>query len=83
VDDKCLQQVQNFKYLGCEISYEIGKDSEQKLEKFALTLGIVNNNFKQNLDQKFSGIKNIKSSGYPQSFIRKRNWAFHKGIKND
>jgi hypothetical protein len=25
-DNKCLQQVKNFKYLGCEISYEDGKD---------------------------------------------------------
>jgi len=30
VDNKCLQQVRNFKYLGCEISYENGRDIQQK-----------------------------------------------------
>jgi hypothetical protein len=31
VDNKCLQQVRNFKYLGSEISYENGRDIQQKL----------------------------------------------------
>jgi threonine dehydratase len=26
VDNECLQQVKNFKYLGCEIAYEYEKD---------------------------------------------------------
>jgi hypothetical protein len=59
VDDKCLQQVQNFKYLDCEISYKNGNYIQQKLAKFAQTLGIINSNFKQTLDQKFSKIKKI------------------------
>jgi len=29
VDTKCLQQVKNFKYLGCEIYYENEKDTQQ------------------------------------------------------
>jgi hypothetical protein len=40
VENKCLQQVRNFKYLGCEISYENEKDIQQKLTKFAQILGI-------------------------------------------
>jgi hypothetical protein len=31
-DNKCLQ-VKNLKYIGCEISYEDGKDIQQKLSK--------------------------------------------------
>jgi hypothetical protein len=31
VDNKCLKQVRTFKYLGCKISYENGKDVPQKL----------------------------------------------------
>jgi hypothetical protein len=34
VDNKCLQQVRNFKYLGCEICYENKKDIQQKLTKY-------------------------------------------------
>jgi hypothetical protein len=29
VDNKCLQQVQNFKYFGCKISYENVKDIDK------------------------------------------------------
>jgi hypothetical protein len=43
VDNKCLQQVKNFKYLGCKISYENEKYIQQKLAKFAQILGILNN----------------------------------------
>jgi hypothetical protein len=37
VNNRCLQ-VNNFKYLSCEISYENEKDIQQKLAKFAQTL---------------------------------------------
>jgi len=40
VENKCLQQVRNFKYLGCEISCENEKDIQQKLAKLAQILGI-------------------------------------------
>jgi hypothetical protein len=43
VGSKCLQQVMNFKYLGCEISFENKKDSQQKLSKICSNSG----NFKQ------------------------------------
>jgi hypothetical protein len=46
VDNTCLQQVKNFKYLGCEISYENEKYIQQKLAKFAQTVGILKNTFK-------------------------------------
>jgi hypothetical protein len=35
VDNKCLQQVNNFKFLGCGISYKNEGDIQQKLTKFA------------------------------------------------
>ena len=37
-DNKCLQQIKNFKYLGYEISYKIGKGIQQKPAKFAQIL---------------------------------------------
>jgi hypothetical protein len=57
VDNKCLKQVRSFKYLGCKISYENGKDVPQKPAKFAQVVGIINNIFKPTMDQKFSRIK--------------------------
>jgi len=49
VVNKCLQKGKNFKYLGCEIFYENGKDIQQKLAKFSLILGIPHNTFKPTL----------------------------------
>jgi hypothetical protein len=54
VENECLQQVKNFKYFSCEISYKNEKGIQQKLAAFAQNLGILNNTFKQILVQKFS-----------------------------
>jgi hypothetical protein len=43
VDNKRLQKAKNFKYLGCEISYENEKNIQQNLENFFSN----NRNFKQ------------------------------------
>jgi len=48
VDNKCLQQVNYFKYLSCEICYENEKVIRQKVGKFVQILGIRNNAFKNN-----------------------------------
>jgi hypothetical protein len=56
VDNKFLQQVNNFKHLSCEISFESKKD-QQKVTKFSQILGILNNIFKPTLVQKISRIK--------------------------
>jgi hypothetical protein len=51
--DKCLQEVKNLKYLGCEISYKYEKFIQQKLAKFSEILGILNNTFKPTLIRNF------------------------------
>jgi hypothetical protein len=57
VNNGCLQQVRNFKYLGCKISYENEKDIEPKLANFAQKMGILNRIFKRTWAQKSSSIK--------------------------
>jgi hypothetical protein len=64
VDNKCLQ-AKNFKYLGCEISNENGKDIQQKLAKFAQILRILNNTFKLILVHKFLKIKVYNALAFP------------------
>jgi hypothetical protein len=54
VENRCFQNVRNFKYLRCETSCENEKDIQQKLAKFAQILGIEKNTFKPTLVQKFS-----------------------------
>jgi len=61
---KCLQ-VENFKYLDREISYENEKDIQQKPAKFAQLLGIIRNMFKPSLVQKFSRIEPYNALALP------------------
>jgi len=53
VDNKCLHEVKNFKYLGCEISYGNEKDIQQKISTYAEIQGILHNSFKPTRVQKF------------------------------
>jgi hypothetical protein len=46
VDNKCLHEVKNFKYLCCEVSYGNVKDFQQKLKTFAKILGKLHITFK-------------------------------------
>ena len=39
MDNEYLQQVKDFKCVGCEISYDKGKDVQHKIAKFALDAG--------------------------------------------
>ena len=41
LDNKCLQQENNLKNVGCEISYENEEDVEQKLAKVVQILEIL------------------------------------------
>ena len=65
VNNNCLQQVRNFKYLNCEVSYENEHDIEQKLSKFPQILGILNDTSKPTLVPKFSRIKYIIHWRFP------------------
>jgi hypothetical protein len=49
VDNKLLQKVKNFKYFGCEISYENEKSIQQNLENFSQLPGILNNTLEPTL----------------------------------
>jgi len=78
VDNKCLQQLKNFKYLGFEISYENEKDIQQTPAKFSQILGIINNNFKPTLVQKFSRIKVYDTLALPVLIYERQTWTPRK-----
>jgi hypothetical protein len=65
VDNKCLQQVKNFKYIGYEISCENEKDIQQKVAKFYQILGILDNTFKRILVQKSSKLEVYNALAVP------------------
>ena len=81
VNNKCLPQVNNFKYLGCEIFFQNEKDTQQKLAKFAQILGILNNICKPTLVQKFAGITVYNALVLPILLYEREIWNLRKKDK--
>ena len=81
VYNKWSQKVKNFKYLGCEISYEDGKRYSIKLAKFAQMFGILNNTFKPTLVQKFSRIKVYNALALPIRLRGSEIWTVRQQHK--
>jgi hypothetical protein len=75
VDYRCLPQVKDFKYLGCEISYENEKDTQQKPAKCSQILGILNNALKLISVQKFSKIKAYNALALPILLFGSEIWT--------
>jgi hypothetical protein len=46
INDKTLEQVNTFNYLGCILSYEGEKDMPSKISKFVKTIRLINQDFK-------------------------------------
>jgi hypothetical protein len=54
VQNKCLKQIKNFKYIRCEIPYQNEKQNiQQKLANFLKYCELLNRNFQPTLVQKF------------------------------
>jgi hypothetical protein len=81
VDNKYVQWLKNFKYLGCEICYENEKDIQQKVAKFAQIVGIPNNTFKQSLVQKSSRVKVYNALALPILLYGSEIWTLRQKDK--
>jgi hypothetical protein len=57
INDKIFDQVNEFKYLGCQISYEGERDVKNKISKFLQVTSTINNVLKPNQVQKSSRMK--------------------------
>ena len=75
VDKKCLEQVKNFEYLGCEISYENEEMHSTKLPKFCSNTG----NSKQHNETNF-GPQMFKNTFF---YMEAKFGSVEKRIKND
>jgi len=80
VDSQCLQ-VQIFKCLSCEISYETEKAIHQKLVKFAQIQGILN--IKLTLVQKLSRIWLYNAFALPILLHGSEIWTLRKEDENN
>lgn len=81
-NNQCLEQVQNFNYLGCEISYQNEKDVNKKITKFTQILGIINNTLKAKLVQKSTRIKIYNTLALPSLLYGSEIWTLKKKDMN-
>ena len=79
MDNKFLQQVQNFKNIG----YEKERDIQRKLAKSSQILGILNNALKQTLVEKVSRIKVYNALAVPILLDRIEIWTLREKDKKD
>lgn len=59
MDDKLLERVSHFSYLGCDNTYGYDKHTDNKLSKFAHICGTINKHLK-NKTQKCAQLNSIK-----------------------
>jgi hypothetical protein len=57
INNKIIEQVNTFNYLGNLVPYEKEKDTDNKITKFLKIAGLTNNTFKPNKVQKGTRIK--------------------------
>jgi hypothetical protein len=72
VNNKMLEQVNTFKYLGCSLSCEGEKDMPSKISKFAKTIRVINQVFKPSLVQQHTRLNIYRDSSKTSTDIWKR-----------
>jgi hypothetical protein len=78
-----LQQVKNFKYLGCEISCENENETQHKLANFVPVLKILNDTFKPTFFHTFSRTQVNNALAVPIFYMEAKFRPLQKRIKND
>jgi hypothetical protein len=65
INDRIFENVNKFKYLGCQISYEGERDVKNKIPKFLQVTGTINKVLKPNQVQKSSRMKIYNTLAIP------------------
>jgi hypothetical protein len=81
-DNRILEQVNTFTYLGCNISYQGEKDIHFKITKFLQILGLLNNTLKPNLVQRGTRLKLYKTLALPTLLYDSEIWTIKQCHKN-
>ena len=74
LNDKPIEQVSHFRYLGCDISYEPDRDIEEKVNKFQMICGTINRTLK-NRTRKDTKIKLYKTMAVPSLMFGRETWV--------
>jgi hypothetical protein len=77
IENKILEQVNTFNYLGCHVSYE-GEDIQDKITKFLKILGLLNNVLKPNQVHKTTRLKVYNTLAVPALTYGSEIWTLRK-----
>lgn len=77
IENKILEQVSYFDYLGCNVSYDRDKDIENKLNKFQLICGTINRTL-QNKTRKDTKLKFYKIMAVPVLMFGSESWILQE-----
>jgi hypothetical protein len=75
INNKMLEQVNTFNYLGCTLSYEGEKDMPSKISKFVKTIGIINQVFKLSLVQQHTRLNIYRTLARPVLIYGSEAWT--------
>jgi ABC-type ATPase involved in cell division len=75
INDTIFEQVNEFKYLGCQISYEGERYVKNKISKFLQVTGTINNILKPNQVQKSSRMKIYNTLAIPTLIYGREIWT--------
>jgi hypothetical protein len=80
-NNKTLEQVDTFNYLGCILSYEGEKDMPSKISKFVKTVGLINQVFKPSLVQQHPRLNIYNTQARPErdEIYEENCWFYTSG----
>lgn len=81
VDNKPLEQVSHFDYLGCNITYDVDRDINNKISKFQWICGTINRTLK-NKTRKETKLKFYKTMAVPVLTYGSESWIIKERDKS-
>jgi hypothetical protein len=82
INDKIFEQVNEFKYFGCQILYEGERDVKNNISKFLQVTGTINNVLKPNQVQKSSRMKIYNTLAIPTLIYGSEIWTLTQQNKS-
>jgi hypothetical protein len=82
IDNRILEQVNTFIYLGCNISYPEEKYINSKITNFLQILGLLSNTLKPNLVQRITRLKLYKTLALPTLLYGCEMWTIKQCDKS-